>query len=272
MRADAQAPSSLAGNSVVIDVTDGTSPFASYGYYLFLPAITGSNYQVIGIFNVLDSIGTYSYTNAGALGAVNFTDSVAGSLVGSLNFSTATSGGFFVTNAALFAYQTGNFEMFSGQVLDSVAGESVECTVQAGLYPFATTGTFTFKAATSGDTYLVVGDGVNTAGSSGTYSYSKINATTGALQIEDSKAGAGTIYIAFSSSSTGEFAVTSPLTGGYQIGSFAIENFGSLPATLDVIINGNGTVSPNLFGQVLRTGKGYTLTAIAGSEEVFLLC
>src|SRR5208282_5567934 len=44
---------------------------------------------------------------------------------------------------------------------------------------------------------------------------------------------------------------------------------GSLPATVNVVINGNGYVSPNLFGQVLKTGKRCSLTAIAGYGQVF---
>jgi len=44
---------------------------------------------------------------------------------------------------------------------------------------------------------------------------------------------------------------------------------GSLPATLNVAISGNGYVSPNLFGQTLKLGKRYSLTAIADYGQVF---
>ncbi len=223
----AQAPSSVVGNTIGISITSGTYPFASYGYCLLLPASSGNGYQTIGIYNVADSSGTYSYSSAGAIASIDMDDSIGGAIVGSLDFTTPSYGSYTVTNATYSAYQNGNFEFYSGQVPDSIAGETVECAVQNGLSPLANAGTFTFKPAASGDTYVIVGDKVNTANSSGTYSYSKLNSTTALLQLVDRKVGVENAYISvnpantmFSLSTTGEFAAQTVEGGAYQIGSF----------------------------------------------------
>src|SRR2546422_5237747 len=62
----AQVPSSITGKSFGIGITGGTFPFAGFGWYLFLPASSGNTYQVIGIYNVANSSGTYSYTPTSA--------------------------------------------------------------------------------------------------------------------------------------------------------------------------------------------------------------
>ena len=224
--------SSLAGNSFGVAITSGIYPFASSGYFLFLPASTGSNYEVTGIHNVMDSSGTYAYWRAGALGTAYLTDSIAGSIVGNFSFTNADTGSYFVTNAGALAYQAGDFEEFSGQVPTSVAGKIVECTVLTGLYPLANTGTFTLKIANSANTYKVIGDGTNTVNSAGNYSYSEINGTTGAMQVSDSVSGSSTVYLAFSSSNTGGYAIKSLLTGGFQIGHFVTTDTGSLQISI----------------------------------------
>ena len=43
----------------------------------------------------------------------------------------------------------------------------------------------------------------------------------------------------------------------------------SLPTTVTVSTSGNGYVSPNLFGQTLKIGKTYSLTAISDFGAVF---
>jgi len=228
--AHAQAPASLAGNSFGVGVTAGIYPFASTGYFLLLPATTGATYKVIGIYDVENSSGTYSYSSSGANGTANLHDSVGGLLNADFTFSTPSSGSYEVTNAAYFAYQDADFEMFSGQVPSSIAGKSVQCTVQTGLYPFATTGSSILQIANSGNTYTIIGDGINTANSSGTYSYSKINSTTGAIAIHDSTFGSATAYLAFSSTNAGGYAIAAPL--GFQIGYFTTTEAGSLHVTI----------------------------------------
>jgi Fibronectin type III domain len=217
-----QVPSSIPGNSFGIGITGGTFPFASFGYYLFLPASAGNTYQVIGIYNVANSAGTYSYTpTSSTLAMVTFSDSISGTIRGGLSFAASGSGNFNITaDAAPGAYQDGDFEMFSGAVPTSLAGKQVRCLIADGTSPFAFTGSFTLVAAASGNTYSVVGDGVQVVNSSGTYSYSLINATTGKMQINDSITGSSMVYLALSDNTTGGYAVKSTTSSGFQIGHF----------------------------------------------------
>ena len=98
LNAKAQAPSSIAGDGFLAGVSSGAFPLASYGYFLFIPANSGSSYQVIGIYNVNNSSGTYTYTNTSASTArINANDSVGGALVLNASFSSASSGSYSET-------------------------------------------------------------------------------------------------------------------------------------------------------------------------------
>jgi hypothetical protein len=229
MKADAQAPSSVAGRTFSVQVTSGEyPPFASDGYYLFLPAVSGHDYQIIGIYGIESSSGTYSYSEAGATGTAQMDDNLGGSLETDLTFDSATLGDYEATSEKYSATQTGNFEMFSAPVPSSLPGKQFTCSIEAGAAPFANAGSFIFEAATSGRTYAMTGDGTNTASSTGTYSYSKINGNTGELKISDSVLGNDTIYFAFNSGTNGGFAIKSASTDGYQIGHFLETDTGSL--------------------------------------------
>ncbi len=221
---NAQAPGSILGDGSLARITAGIFPFASSGYYLLIPANSGNTYQLIGIYNVASSSGTYSYTATGASTAIlNFNDSLGGSGTLDDNFATVDSGSFDATaNAYPGAYQSGNFAFASGSAAGSIVGKSLLCTVSDGLYPFAYTGSFTFHAAASGNTYTIVGDGVSTANSAGTYSYSLVNRSTGKLVINDIQSGAATAYFGSADASHGWYAVTQPSPGGFQIGSFLV--------------------------------------------------
>ena len=233
MKADAQAPSSFAGQTLLVDVTGGTyPPFASSGYFLLLPAVSGSDYQIVGIYGIEDTSGTYAYSGSGASGTAQMDDNQAGSLENVMTFDTPTSGSYEVSSARYATSQTGNFEMFSAPVPAALLGKRFTCSIEDGLHPYANVGTFIFEAATSGRSYTITGDGTNTPTSSGTYSYSKINGNTGDLQMSDSVLGVETAYIAFSSATNGGFAIKSPSTGGFQIGHFVATDTGSLEVTI----------------------------------------
>ena len=169
--ANAQVPSSLLGNGFFVGITGGISPFASYGYYLLLPANSGNTYQTIGIYNSTSGNGTYSYVPTGPSTAIiNFSDSVAGLGTLSATFATTNSGSSYTTASSFpGAYQTGNFVFSSRNALSSVVGKSFLLTVSEGTYPFATSGSFGFYTAVSGNTFTT------SDGGSGTYSYSLIN-------------------------------------------------------------------------------------------------
>jgi len=109
-------------------------PLASTGYYLFLPSGSGDTYQVVGIYDVENSSGTYSYSSAGANATAYIDDIYGGSLETIMSFSTTNSGIYYETSAAYSAYQSGNFQMFSAQVPNSIAGKRMTCTVQMVFY------------------------------------------------------------------------------------------------------------------------------------------
>ncbi len=222
--ANAQAPNSVAGDGFLVGISSGTFPFASSGYYLFIPANTGNSYQSIGIYNVSISTGTYGYTpSSPSAAALSINDSLAGLGTVSVSFATLNSGSFYSTlNSYPSASQTGNFSFASSNAPSSIVGKTIVCTISDGLSPFANIGSFTIHAAASGNTYTILGDGVGTANSSGTYSYSLANRSTGKLQITDSLIGASTVYLGLADASAGGYAITQPATGGFQIGSFMI--------------------------------------------------
>src|SRR5580658_372582 len=81
----AQAPASIAGDAINVTVTSGFGPFSSVDY-LFLPANSGSGYQLIGPFGVGADSGTYSYSSSNAVGIINFADAAVGAATGTVNF------------------------------------------------------------------------------------------------------------------------------------------------------------------------------------------
>jgi hypothetical protein len=213
----AQAPNSIAGDSLLMNAIDGVYPFPSTAIDLLIPANSGSKYQFINIFNAFDSTGTYSYSKTSSLtAAMNLIDPVDGEDDVSLNFSSLNGGYFTVTNnSAPGAYITGNFNFFSVSARSSITGKTIIFNVSDGAAPFASSGSLTIYTAASGNTYKT-----DNPGQSGTYSYSLVNKSTGKLRINDSYTGSSTIYIGFKDALNGSFALTQPSSGGFQIGSF----------------------------------------------------
>jgi Divergent InlB B-repeat domain/Bacterial Ig domain len=214
----AQAPSSLVGDGFLAGVSSGAYPLASSGYFLFIPANSGSGYQVIGIYNVINSSGTYTYTPTSASTAtINANDSVGGALVLSASFSSASSGSFYETAISYpNAYQSGSFGFSSVNAPSSLAGRTFNCSVVNGASPFLTSGSYTITIANSGNTYTV------STGQSGTYSYSMLNRSGGMVQLNDSVTGVTTAYFGFSSATGGGFAIKASSGTGYQVGTFIL--------------------------------------------------
>jgi hypothetical protein len=181
--ANAQAPASISGSAFGVQVTAGSSPFASSGYYLFLPT-SSTAYQIAGLGQITSSSGTYSYSASGAFGTANLADSYAASIHGSFDFNTLFSGTDSLSDLTYGGSQSGNFVMFTNSVPSSVIGQNFFINVQAGSYPFASSGGFIITTAASENSYAItaIGNGIN---SSGTYSYSKLNASCGGIQLND---------------------------------------------------------------------------------------
>ena len=225
----AQAPSSIAGDGCLAGIITGTYPLAGYGYSIFLPANSGNSYQLIGIYNVDSSTGTYSYTptsSSAATVAVN--DSLGGPGALYLTFSTANSGTFnTVVNAYPSAYQSGQFSFASYNAPSSVSGKTFACSIVNGLYPFYSSGSYTITTASSGNTYTT------STGDSGTYSYSLANRSTGKLQFSSSLVGSFVAYFGFSDALHGGFAATQASSGGYQVGNFT--QLDTTPPTITIV-------------------------------------
>ena len=113
--------------------------------------------------------------------------------------------------------QAGTF--VSAQVCPvSFAGRIVTGTVNAGLAPFATSGTFTMTFATNGNAYTITGGAGN---SSGTYTLLLMNRSTMAVSLTDTRTATNTMYLSFGTAVSGLFAIAqATTTNGYEVGTF----------------------------------------------------
>jgi hypothetical protein len=170
----AQSPASVAGRAAEMKITGGNGPFASTGSSRLLLSATDNSYGLVATsWEVDSSYGTAFYSKTGTNTAVaTFSDSVVGDgLRAALTFSSATTGNFVITMSAAAGYsQTGPFRLYNGQAPNSVKAMTFDVQVQAGVYPFATSGSFKIKTDPTGNTYQIYG-GNGVTPSSGTYVY-----------------------------------------------------------------------------------------------------
>lgn len=201
---------------------------ASYGYCIFLPANSGNTYQLIGIYGVTSSSGTYSYTPTSSTAAtVAVNDSLGGLGDIYVTFATTNSGTFnTVVNAYPSAYQSGQFSFASYNAPSSISGKTFACSIVNGLSPFYSSGSYTITIAASGNTYTT------SSGDSGTYSYSLANRSTGKLQFSSTLIGSFVAYFGFTDTLHGGFAATQSSSGGYQVGNFT--QLDTTPPTLSI--------------------------------------
>src|SRR2546426_4956199 len=97
----AQAPDSISGRSFGIGVSGGLYPYASYGYFLFLPSTLGRSYQIIPIYAVTGSSGTYAYSQTGIdTAAATVLDPINGQQSAQFTFSSPHSGSYYVTSSS----------------------------------------------------------------------------------------------------------------------------------------------------------------------------
>ena len=221
LTAVAQAPATIAGGAVLIKVTSGTSPLPTSGYQLFVPATTGDAYQLIGIYNGLADVGNYSYSlNGSTNGQVSLVDTVDGlQATVNLGYAGPNQGAYKLASTFPSGYtQAGTFMSALGSTPGSFAGRIFTGTVNAGLAPFATGGTFTMTFATSGNAYTITGGAGN---SSGTYTLLLINRSTMAVNLTDTRTSTNTMYLSFGTAVSGLFMIAqATTTGGYEVGTF----------------------------------------------------
>jgi len=219
----AQAPSTIVGDAFLIKVTSGTAPLPSYGYSVFLPATADNTFQLIGIYNGLDDVGTYTYSLANASnGQVALNDAVNG-LQATVNLIVTgpNQGTYSLASTFPTGYsQGGTFTSALGTSPGNFLGKVISGTVTDGLAPFAASGTFTMTFATNGNTYTLAGGG-GVGNSSGTYSNALVNRSTMAVYLNDTVTGANTLYVSFGTAVSGLFAIAQLTTnGGYEVGTF----------------------------------------------------
>lgn len=125
----AAAPPTLIGLSFTVNITKGSAPFASSGYYTVNIHSTGRSYDLEGGPGVADSSGTGIYT-AGKSGAAELVgdDVLLGRVIVDFNFITPTSGDVVLkgdgsSQSGVFQLTGPNFASLSSGVL-TVTGTS----------------------------------------------------------------------------------------------------------------------------------------------------
>ncbi len=100
----------------------------------------------------------------------------------------------------------------------NLIGTVLTLTIAGGTGPFASSGTYQIFTTATGSNYFVLG---NAGGgfASGGYIYTETGANTGAITFTDSKLGAVSLQVTFSSAGAGTFSLTD--SSGTQAGSFS---------------------------------------------------
>ena len=102
----------------------------------------------------------------------------------------------------------------------SLAGKSYRLTINSGLGLYATSGTSTVVFSNTADTYKVLGDGVNSFNSSGSYTYTTSGSEGNAAMV-DSYISNGNFILTFTSPTTGIYQATTEFDPkSSQAGSF----------------------------------------------------
>jgi hypothetical protein len=102
----------------------------------------------------------------------------------------------------------------------TLAGKSYKMTIDNGSAPFASTGTSMVVFSNTADTYKVLGDGVNSFNSSGSYTYTTSGSQGNAAMV-DSSISNGNFILTFTSSTTGTYQATAEFDpNSNQTGSF----------------------------------------------------
>jgi hypothetical protein len=104
----------------------------------------------------------------------------------------------------------------------TISGKSIIGTITSGEGGFASSGRSTFVTSSTDNKYKVLGDGINTINSKGTFSYSANNKKA-TLAFDDSILGKGIYHFTFTSNTTGTYMAGSQQSSKTkQTGSFEI--------------------------------------------------
>jgi hypothetical protein len=104
----------------------------------------------------------------------------------------------------------------------SLAGKSYKMTIDNGSAPFASAGISMVVFSNTAMNYKVLGDGVNTFNSSGSYTYTT-NGSQGNAAIVDNAISNGNFILTFTSLTTGTYQATAEFdANSNQTGSFIV--------------------------------------------------
>jgi hypothetical protein len=108
------SPSSLQGRTMSVQVTGGSSPFASSGSYIFTPAGDGhsGSYTLQGSGGVQSNVGSYTYNKTGDSTATLVETEQSGTQVqNTLSFGSPNSGTIHSSSSNVGGSQDGNFTL-----------------------------------------------------------------------------------------------------------------------------------------------------------------
>ena len=281
--AAAQSPVSIGGRTFQLAISSGVFPFANSGAYRFLPSATDGSYAIVPIFGALSSSsGTHTYMKTGANTAqLAFTDSIAGFLTANCTFTTASSGTYSLTGISFpGSSQSGTFFLYSGTSPVSIAGYTFTVTVTSGTSPYASSGSYQFLPAASGNTYSIIGLS-GFPNSTGNYSYTQNSTMTGIISFNDSITGTGlSSQLSFDTATSGTVLLRQSGNNGYQTAIFAMvstvrpsisvnpqNQFAAVGSRVSFLVsaNGPGTLTyqwrKNTFNISGATGESYNISS-----------
>src|ERR1035441_2054858 len=118
------APTSIAGTTVVCNVSDGLSPFANSGSFTLYVSASGNSYTT----DSQGQSGTYSYSLVNRSTAkLQLNDSKAGPFVVYIGFSDALDGGFASTQPSTGGFQVGSFQIVPIRTISLVGSLAFSC-------------------------------------------------------------------------------------------------------------------------------------------------
>ncbi len=242
-KARGQSPVTLAGTTFGVAVADGSYPFNNSGYCFLIANNSGNNLFLANLTGFTNQNSPYNYTASGANGRINLNTAAYGQIVDDLQFSDPYFGNFTLTSATFGGQQQGDFIWFNGQAPATVAGKVFACNINDGTDPLPTSGSAVIHFSTTGNTYTIYKDGSTDADSSGTYSYTKANAATARLTLNDSRLGLVTALFAFADGWSGSFGFRNDARDSFAVGDFQILD--TTPPGLEITAPKNGRTLSN---------------------------
>ena len=224
--AGAQSPDQLNGRTLRLSISSGTAPFPASGSYQLISSSISDAYAITPTSGpVSPSTGTQAYTRTGpTTGRLDMEDSALGALRLDCSFVDATSGTYTLARKpSATGSQTGTFTLFSSTAPDRLDDFRANVQLTAGVFPFASSGSFALATFSTGNRYTITGTSGDVADTSGTLEYFRISQTGGLARLTDSTLGLGfTADFSFETPISGTLFVRWPGFPGYQTGDFVI--------------------------------------------------